>query len=667
MVKSENKIRSLSIVSSGINKMKQNMVNKFKFSKHVLPVFLAAAMTVSLSGCKGNSEKGSTSIVSLDNAQTQNLNTNVLEDGTVYTTNTLADGMVYITDYKSPKGKEKVFVYSNDEFREYLDNKNPTFEDLRVVLNDNENIDSKYKEKISDYIDGLEKKDSNVDLSVFYYNLQHLKIEVKSLSEIKKESGRDDAFAYFVPATHVIYIPEESEEYTDANAFEHELSHAVNSTCLEDGNRTIVRTNRLCIPIEKDGATSFYLFGESADEGITEAFTYFVLGRDYIQGMDGSRSDYQVCAYLEFADEIELLSSVVGSNILEVQERGFIDLMNHLYELGISNPSKLLDSMKQESGLVESINDGCAVRFSIYTEVFESFAKKLVERGYTSNEIYKETINCLENSFLEKLIADGDFLVSILYSSKQEELKEKVISTVSSVLETEGMEFVSSYDEAKTLHENTTEANSGNDSVSETENEPPADILDSLFIYETTDHEIKYCYILKDAGENEYYYDSLNDKLVDDNEILYGEYLNILQDENIVKVKVQDDYKLDISVDFAGWQNYFTNKNNNNGASVLIIKPSDLYVYIYKVGEEAFAFDEAYRVIDKNNIVHYYDKDSLEEIDSEIVYAGDYANNLVEDGLIEISGDSKVLIPDYDLLYQNLVGRKGKTKTLTLS
>ena len=85
-------------------------------------------------------------------------------------TERLKCGTLYVKSYI--KGKIKnIIIYSNDEFREHIKDKVPTFEDVYKVIEKNEKITEEFKNKIKNYINKIKEQTPNVDLSVFYYNL----------------------------------------------------------------------------------------------------------------------------------------------------------------------------------------------------------------------------------------------------------------------------------------------------------------------------------------------------------------------------------------------------------------------------------------------------------------------------------------------------------------
>ena len=72
-----------------------------------------------------------------------------------------------------------------DEFSKYIDTKaNPTYEELRETLKNNENVSEKYKEWLFEGIDNLEKNMTDLNLTVLNYNFDRLKIIEKSLEDL---------------------------------------------------------------------------------------------------------------------------------------------------------------------------------------------------------------------------------------------------------------------------------------------------------------------------------------------------------------------------------------------------------------------------------------------------------------------------------------------------
>lgn len=79
---------------------------------------------------------------------------------------------IYSDDYH----REKFYFDNLDEYRNYVEVKNPTYSDVRGVVEENTNISNLYKEYLYESFDNLEKNASDLDLVALYHNVKDLKI-----------------------------------------------------------------------------------------------------------------------------------------------------------------------------------------------------------------------------------------------------------------------------------------------------------------------------------------------------------------------------------------------------------------------------------------------------------------------------------------------------------
>lgn len=246
-------------------------------------------------------------------------------------TERLKCGTLYVKSYI--KGKIKnIIIYSNDEFREHIKDKVPTFEDVYKVIEKNEKITEEFKNKIKNYINKIKEQTPNVDLSVFYYNLEKLEIDKVTKEELKMVG--ENIVARFDARNHkIIYINEIKEK-----TFEHELSHLFTECYIYiDENTLIHKTMSVAIPqIEEDKITIKFCLS-AALEGITDLFT-----------AKNNKENYKIGAYQDFAKQIIEFLEITEDSILDIQENGIIYLLDKLYERGIENSFEITNNMDLE-------------------------------------------------------------------------------------------------------------------------------------------------------------------------------------------------------------------------------------------------------------------------------------------------------------------------------
>lgn len=239
-------------------------------------------------------------------------------------------GTLYVKSY-TKKGVKNIVIYNNDDFRKYLSAKNPTFEDCFKLLNSNTKISEDFKTMIYNYLIKVQANNPTADLSVFYCNLENLEIECTTREELSKV-GQNVIARFDAKNCKILYLEGISEK-----TFEHELSHVFTECYLYKDSKTLIhKTLSLGIPIIEDNKITIKFSLGAALEGITEIFT-----------SSNNPYDYKTGSYKKFVEEISGFLELTNENILNVQEKGIIYLLDVLYEYGIYNSFDLLHEMDE--------------------------------------------------------------------------------------------------------------------------------------------------------------------------------------------------------------------------------------------------------------------------------------------------------------------------------
>lgn len=245
-------------------------------------------------------------------------------------TSRLKCGTLYVKSYTKNKVKN-IIVYNNDDFREYLSIKNPTFEDCFKILNSNTKLSDDFKTMIYNYLIKVRECNPNADLSVFYCNLKNLEIECTTKEELSKV-GQNVIARFDAKNCKILYLEGISEK-----TFEHELSHVFTESYLYIDDETLIhKTISLGIPIIEDNKITIKFSLGAALEGITEIFT-----------ISNNPNIYKTGSYKKFVEEITGFLELTNENALNVQENGIIYLIDVLYEHGIYNSFELLHEMDE--------------------------------------------------------------------------------------------------------------------------------------------------------------------------------------------------------------------------------------------------------------------------------------------------------------------------------
>lgn len=242
----------------------------------------------------------------------------------------LKSGEYYIKSYTSKEIKN-IIVYNNEDFCEYLDNKNPTFKDVLKTLDNNEFINEEFKTWIKSYIEKIELNNPEVNLSVFNYNLSKLSIECvtkEQMSEIGK-----NVVARFSPKDYKILYLEGLTEKT----FEHELSHLFTEAKIYLDEKTIIhKTISLAIPVIGDNKITIKYTLAATVEGLTDLFTA------------SNNDNYNFGYYKDYANEINNALLTVEEDLITILDKGIVYFLDNLYNKGIINAFNYLYNLDED-------------------------------------------------------------------------------------------------------------------------------------------------------------------------------------------------------------------------------------------------------------------------------------------------------------------------------
>ena len=319
-----------------------NIEPKVIFRKKLLPLVVISSMA--LAGCAENEayqndlelEEFTESVDLEEIAKSQGIELSKTKSG-----------LYYITKMDNGDGTNTIFVKNNDEFRNYVDVKEPTFDELRRALSENEKVPKIYKDCINQYIDSLEKEYKNIDLVVMYYNMQRLTITEKSPEEIQKDMG-EVATAYFLSSTGEMIVSNEYWNEIKEYNVEHEVSHMLTEAEVTDekGNK-IVRSYaiNLANPIYGENGEETLegiQFGNGDKEAITEIVTQKVNKKVPISAYNELQDEYNLFAstmdlniYTALADDVTYLSDKMyknkveeGDNLIGLQDEYYYSAIN---------------------------------------------------------------------------------------------------------------------------------------------------------------------------------------------------------------------------------------------------------------------------------------------------------------------------------------------------
>ena len=313
---------------------------KSKIYKKII-VFSLTSMLFSLNGCKENNDNNTLS-VSFENI------TNDDEDKIEYE-----------------------YLDSIDELKKYF-SEDITFDMVRQSLENNHNISDEYREYTNEFINLLEQKYPNIDLTIFNENIKIFNVYEITANEMKEEKTRE---AYYDVANVSITMHNEHNSIDRKKyCYFHELWHMFNNLCLEVDGIIFYKT-----------PTLYELDGTAFDEGMNTFLTEQLI-------------DVGLSSYVRQLDQIKILHEIYGDELIYIYlDSGIEGVEIRLAkDIGYREMYELIKNMNYE--LEEKLNDPTLI-FNILANLYVKSGK---ENRITTNNI----IDILENLIYDKEVKE---------------------------------------------------------------------------------------------------------------------------------------------------------------------------------------------------------------------------------------------------------------------
>lgn len=235
-----------------------------------------------------------------------------------------------------------IFCRDLDEFRQYADVKNPTYEDVKNAVALNENIPEQYKGTIYNWLENLKQNFPNLDLVVLYYNVSTIKFEIAQQEEIEQKSNsnkkeNEDKWkninALFVKEEHKQYVQDSIAEVV----LEHESEHWITEATIKKDNLTVNNTSKMIIidgEITKNENNTIIpakSIGLGYEEAKAEAFRRIV------------SNNFEEKYYEDHIKVFKILMSIADMNLEEFAEYGTRGLIQRLNEKGFNIADKVTE------------------------------------------------------------------------------------------------------------------------------------------------------------------------------------------------------------------------------------------------------------------------------------------------------------------------------------
>ena len=152
---------------------------------------------------------------------------------------------------------------------------NPSYDQLREAIRQNENLDDTVREYLNSFVDQLESAGYNIDLRPFYMNICTVKVSYVSDAEMKGIVGGGKGV--FMPDQHTIYLNEEDNSVPLEFLLPHEIGHMLCNLYFDYKGYTAIRD--FCV----------VTYGFIVEEGMDSLFADTLIGKDPIE------LPYRVC------------------------------------------------------------------------------------------------------------------------------------------------------------------------------------------------------------------------------------------------------------------------------------------------------------------------------------------------------------------------------------
>lgn len=278
-----------------------------------------------------------------------------------------------------------IYVKNNDEFRKYVDNPNPTFEDIRKAIENNDKIDEKVRPLLNEYVDGVEKCYPELDLVCFYENIKRLYITYEEEEELAKKG----AAAYYDTSFGNVCFNKNKD--IDKNVAFHEFTHMFTESQIEKDDKIIYRSaSAMTYDEEQDKIIEY---GGSYLEAIDELFLYKVFGPESVIN--------RVHIYREFMD-IFNYATKLGISITDMQKSNVRYIINELEKKGIKDIRHIIELMDSDEFKSSEIELETDLRIECYALFFENLTKYKLKQNEDKNQIYLYIIELLNDGHIQK-------------------------------------------------------------------------------------------------------------------------------------------------------------------------------------------------------------------------------------------------------------------------
>lgn len=312
----------------------------------------------------------------------------IIQDLNSYGINTekLTDNVYMIKEFFSD-----VYCTDVNEFKKYVDLKNPTYEDVKNIVINNKDIPEQYQEWLVEELDNLQESMPDLDLTVLAYNMQRTKIIYQTDEEIQAVAS-ENTMAYFVRQTgEVVVNPDTATKWIIAHEV---LGHGLTEAEVDyNGSKIQKLTKMPTVIVKEDGTYTIELFGNSMEEAKAER----------IAELASKESLGENLAYVSEEEQIRVFLEAIDMSLEEFIAKGNYGLYMKMKEVGIENPLEYIEcadvnlQSKEQDFALDGIDDEDKDIKGNIRRFFTEMAKIWLQQGESVDDICARVKEIMKN------------------------------------------------------------------------------------------------------------------------------------------------------------------------------------------------------------------------------------------------------------------------------
>lgn len=296
-------------------------------------------------------------------------------------------------EYKLLTGNSGKDLYfdSVNQFCEYLEENPPTYEEIEKKIQQDGNIQDKYKRIFIVGLENLKETMPDLNLSVLNQHLKRgLKVIEKTGKEINEQEGKNTIAAFDKENSTIFVNPENVNEET----LLHELAHAITGIIMQKDGKSIYLGTESVIYF-KD-TENLEIYGSGFSEAIADIISKNALGDKEIQ--NGS--------YQAISEQLEVMLNVTNISSTEFINNGTTGFIQKSKRIGIEN---IYDNISSCDMLCRALQQGIisqtelSVKQNLY-DFLMKYANKQLEQGISKDRITKNIDNAIFNTTYSNVV-----------------------------------------------------------------------------------------------------------------------------------------------------------------------------------------------------------------------------------------------------------------------